>query len=54
MASSESNDIRKHTFLEISDTRCAICLRERINASHTDVCGHKFCLVCLKRWALVS
>lgn len=36
------------------ETHCSICLEELDNKCHTNVCWHKFCFECLKRWSLVS
>ena len=36
------------------DTKCAICLGNLENMSHTNACYHKFCFVCLKEWSKVK
>ena len=36
------------------DAKCAICLGNLDNLSHTDKCYHKFCFICLKEWSKVK
>ncbi|VVC44393.1 Hypothetical protein CINCED_3A005711 [Cinara cedri] len=36
------------------DMHCSICLEEYNNKCHPDICWHKFCFECLKRWSLIE
>lgn len=50
MASSSAGGERAVVWLKADDLRCSICL-QLLTSPATLLCGHSFCLGCLRQWA---
>ena len=42
------------SFDDTPDDPCVVCLDEINNLSTTDVCNHRFCFECIKRWSEIN